>query len=46
MTEAARGLTNAQLNAALVSAGLPAAEKPWGSFMRVPPDHVDALRRR
>jgi hypothetical protein len=44
MVEAARGLTNAQLNAALVSAGLPAAEKPFGSFTRVPPDHVEALQ--
>jgi hypothetical protein len=44
LAESAKGLTNAQLNAALVSAGLPAAEKPWNAFMRVAPEHVMALR--
>jgi ERF superfamily len=44
MTEEAKGMTNAQLNAALVSAGLAAAEKPWGAFMRVPAEQVAALR--
>jgi hypothetical protein len=44
MTEAARGLTNAQLKRALVTAGLPEAEKPWVAYMNVPPAHTDALR--
>jgi hypothetical protein len=44
MSDDARGLTNAQLNAALVSVGLAAQEKPWGMFTRVPPAHVQPLR--
>jgi hypothetical protein len=44
MSDEAKGLTNAQLNAALVSVGLPAQEKPWSAFMRVSPEHITALR--
>jgi hypothetical protein len=44
LSDDVKGMTNAQLNAALVSVGLPAAEKPWGSFLRVPSEHVPALR--
>jgi hypothetical protein len=44
MTEAAKGLTNAQLRRALVTAGLPDVEKPWVTYTQVPPAHVGALR--
>jgi hypothetical protein len=40
----AKGMSNAQLNAILVSAGLPASEKPWGSFFRIPRAHEAAVR--
>jgi hypothetical protein len=44
MTDEARGLNNQQLNQALVAAGLPAQDKPWGAFMRVPSDAVENVR--
>jgi hypothetical protein len=44
LTDEARGLNNQQLNQVLVAAGLPAQEKPWGAFMRVPPEAVDGVR--
>lgn len=45
LTDAARGLNNQQLNQALVAAGLAAEAKPWGAFMRIPPEHADAVSR-
>jgi len=44
MIENARGLSNAQLNAALVRAGLSAAEKPFGVFTRVPSEAAARVR--
>jgi hypothetical protein len=44
LIEQARGLPNASLNAALVAAGLPANEKPFGAFLRIPSEHATAVR--
>jgi ERF superfamily protein len=44
LIEQARGLSNAQLNAALVKAGLPAAEKPFGAFTRIPAEYAANVR--
>lgn len=40
----AKGLSDDKLNRALVAVGLPAAQKPFGSFTRVPPEAAEALR--
>jgi hypothetical protein len=44
LSDLAKGMTNAQLNAALVAAGLSAAEKPWGTFMRIPTESAEAVK--
>jgi hypothetical protein len=44
LTNEARGLNNQQLNQALVAAGLPAQEKPWGAFMHVPSAVAENVR--
>lgn len=44
LIENARGLSNAQLNAALVKAGLAAQQAPFGFFMRVPTEHAANIR--
>jgi hypothetical protein len=40
----AKGLTDAKLNRALVAVGLPASQKPFGAFTRVPRDVEAPLR--
>jgi hypothetical protein len=40
----AKGLSDAKLNRALVAVGLPAAQKPFGSYTRVPREVEAPLR--
>jgi hypothetical protein len=40
----ARGLGDTALNQVLVSIGMPAQQKPFGAFTRIPADKVDAAR--
>jgi hypothetical protein len=40
----AKGLSNAQLNAALVASGLPAQQQPFGTFTRIPAEKADLVR--
>jgi hypothetical protein len=44
LIEHARGLSNAQLNAALVSVGLSALQQPFGYFTRVPSEFAERVR--
>jgi hypothetical protein len=44
LIEQARGLSNAQLNAVLVKAGLSAQEKPFGAFTRIPSEKASAVQ--
>jgi len=44
LIEQARGLSNAALNAALVKAGLPAQQAPFGAFMRIPSEAAANVR--
>lgn len=43
MIDLAKGLSDAQLNRALVAVGLPATQKPFGSFTRVPEEFQQSL---
>lgn len=44
LIDEARGLSNAQLNAVLVKAGLPAQQAPFGAFMRIPSEKAVAVQ--
>jgi hypothetical protein len=44
LIEQARGLSNAQLNAVLVKAGLSAQQAPFGAFMRIPAEKAVAIK--
>jgi len=44
MVADAKGLSDEKLNRALVAVGLPAQQKPFGSFTRVPAEVADQLR--
>lgn len=44
MVADAKSLSDAQLNRALVALGLPAAQKPFGAFTRIPAELEDAMR--
>lgn len=44
MVSEAKGLSDAKLNQALVAVGLPASQKPFGSFVRIPKDAVEPIR--
>jgi len=44
MVADAKGLSDAQLNRALVTLGLPAEKKPFGAFTRIPAELEDGMR--
>lgn len=42
----AKGKTDAELNAVLVESGLPAQQKPFGAFTRIPAEVAEAVRAK